>query len=221
MKSKPCIRAKSERRSRWEQLTRDAIHDGVLRVLTQKGDAGLTMENVAAEAGVAKGTLYTYFKDKSDLLESVKESSLEPLRKELLALLEGPLPPHERLNRLVERHLGYFDEHREFYRVLLWQRQSAKSRLKRQRSDPYRVMVDKIADCIRDGIGEHLFKPLDATKVAAMLMEANIAMIGQRLWEEKPGPLEEDARLIIELFLHGLLAGASDPRSRAPLGSRP
>ncbi len=38
------------------------------RVLREKGIAGITVREIAREAGVADGTLYNYFRDKEDLL---------------------------------------------------------------------------------------------------------------------------------------------------------
>ncbi len=56
------------------------------RVLAQKGYASTTISQVAAEAGVSRGLLHYYFKNKEEMLARVVEASLEPA----LALL-GPL----------------------------------------------------------------------------------------------------------------------------------
>ena len=39
---------------------------------------------------------------------------------------------------------------------------------------------------------------------AAMFVEANFAILNQRLLTDKPAPVEEDAKLISEVFLRGL-----------------
>ncbi len=50
---------------------------------------------------------------------------------------------------------------------------------------------------------------MDVRKVSAILMEASIAVIVQRLWDEAPEPWEDDARILIDVFLRGIAAGPS------------
>ena len=209
-------RAKSDRKSQWESFCKKGIQDAVVRILSRKGAEGLTMERVAAEAGVAKGTLYVYYKDKKQLLESVKEASMAPMRQELFGILDGELPPVQKIGRFVERHLSYFDEHREFFRVLLWERQLAETRLRRQQSDPFRTYVDKIARVLREGVRARALRPLDPVKVAAMLIEADIAMIAQRLLMESPGSVEEDARMLTDVFMNGISSPSLKRAARPP-----
>ena len=51
---------------------RDAVKQGIyeaaVEVLTRDGLDGATMDRVAAEAGICKGSLYNYFKDKQPII---------------------------------------------------------------------------------------------------------------------------------------------------------
>lgn len=49
-----------------------------LDLFVEKGFAATRMEDVAAHAGVSKGTLYLYFESKSDLLKAVVENGILP-----------------------------------------------------------------------------------------------------------------------------------------------
>jgi len=207
-------RERANRKSQWESFCKKGIQDAVVRVLSADGTKGLTMERVAREAGVAKGTLYVYFKDKKHLLHSVKEESMAPMRRELFGILDGDLPPVEKLRQFMMRHLGYFDEHREFFRVLLWERQIAETNLRRQQSDPFRTYVEKIAAVLREGASAKAFRPLEPVKVAAVLIEADIAMIAQRLLTDTPGSVEEDARMLTDLIMNGLSLKRTGPARR-------
>ena len=195
------------RRAQWENLTRDEVRDAVIQILSSEGATGLTMERVAAEAGMAKATLYGYFRSKKELLEWVREACLEPLREQARALLEGELPPEEKLRRLVLLHLVYFDRNRGFFRVLLWERQSSLADLKQRRAhDGFRRHLDRIEDVLRAGIAANVLRPVDEARVAVMLMDAVIALNRQRLMCETPPPVDEDARVLLDLLLHGIAA---------------
>jgi AcrR family transcriptional regulator len=195
-----------KRKAEWEELCRRGIQDAVIRLLSREGAEGLTMDKVAAEAGLAKGTLYLYFKDKKQLLAAVKDDSLRPMWAELIAIVEGPLPPAEKLARFVGRHLGFIDENRDLFRMLLWDRQIAETSVRRAQSLPFRGYVEKVALMFREGAQAGVFRPIDPLKAASVLVEADIAMIARRFMTDAPGPVEDDARLVVELFLDGLTA---------------
>ncbi len=116
---------RQERQFQWEAMTRQAIQDAVARLVARRGTHALTMEQVASEAGVAKGTLYLHFKNKQDLMDSVKASSLEPLLQESEEILESSLGPREKIEQVMARRFSYFDQHRELFRFLLEDRQVA------------------------------------------------------------------------------------------------
>jgi AcrR family transcriptional regulator len=54
-----------------EITTRDRILNALQRLLVEEGGAGVTLEKVAAEAGVSKGGLLYHFKSKSDLYDGL------------------------------------------------------------------------------------------------------------------------------------------------------
>ncbi|MCG6963276.1 MAG: TetR/AcrR family transcriptional regulator [Acidobacteria bacterium] len=200
---------RQQRQREWEALTRRAIEEAVVRLLTKSGSQGFTMEQVAAEAGVAKGTLYLHFKGKKDLLDQVKEASLAPLREELEAIFNADLGPQEKIRELVANQLRYFDERRDLFKVLLEERQVAQLQRTRQQNSRYKYILGRIASVVEEGMRIGVFRSLEAAKVAAMLFEASIAVIGQRLWSDHPAPWEEDARFLVEVFVHGIAARPS------------
>ena len=201
-------------KAEWGALCRRSIQDAVVRILSREGSGALTMEKVAAEAGLAKGTLYLHFKDKKQLLTAVKDEALRPMWEELFAIIEGPLAPAEKLERFVTRHLGYFDEHRGLFRVLLWDRQIAETTLRRQQSHPFREYVARVARVFEEGIRAGVFRTLDPQRLAAMLVEADIVTIGRRFAAAAPGPPEADARLVVDLFLNGVAARPAARRAK-------
>jgi AcrR family transcriptional regulator len=58
---------------------RDAILKAALEEFTASGFAAARMEDVAKRAGVAKGTLYLYFRDKESLFQELVRSMMGPL----------------------------------------------------------------------------------------------------------------------------------------------
>ena len=188
----------------WESSKRQAIQDAVIRLICREGLKSVTMERVAQETGIAKGTVYLHYHDKQELLESVKESALTPMMTSVDEVFRGEGAPELKLRALVSRYFAYFDAHRDLFRVLIYEREVIRVQGSRYQSDRYRHMVQEAARIIRDGIRSGAFRQVDAHNVAAMFIESMYALMNQRLRSEKPAPVEQDANLIGDLFIHGL-----------------
>jgi len=195
---------KTERKHLFEEITRKAIQEAVVNLVARTGTRKVTMDQVAAEAGLSKGCLYIHFQSKKELLESVKTASFKPLGDQLQEILNGSLTPNQKIESIVHRLFSYFDENRGLFRFLLEEREIAQSQVIRQKNSRYRNFVERIANVLDDGVASGLFRHLDSKKVASIFIEAMIAMTARRLLEETPGPLDEDARLLIQVLFRGI-----------------
>jgi len=188
----------------WKALKKESLMKIVVQVLSREGLNGLTMDTVAREAGVAKGTLYTYFRNKQDLVKEAIEAAILPMIDMLNDILKSDLSPDRKLTSLTLNHLLYYEQHRHFFGIFVNDRQAASQRLKRYRSCHYQQFLESVARVIQQGIDQEIFRDCDSHKLAAMLIEADIAVIFQRLLSEQSGPVEADAALITDIFLHGI-----------------
>lgn len=195
---------KDRKKNAWKNVKKNGLMSAAVRVLSREGVSGLTMDDVAMEAGVAKGTLYVYFKNKQDLLKELVETATAPMVEELTTILESKDSPKARLCSMTRRHLSYFDEHRDFFRIFVHDRMTALQRMKRYRNNRYQTFVNAITKVLQTGIEQGEFRSLDPYKVASMWTESNIAMIHLRLLSENPGSSENDAALICEVLLRGI-----------------
>ena len=83
-----------------------AIRAAALDLFAQKGFSAARLEDVAAAAGVAKGTIYLYFSSKQDLLEAIVANTIgASLTKVEQALAASPAPASELL-RLLGRAMA-------------------------------------------------------------------------------------------------------------------
>jgi TetR/AcrR family acrAB operon transcriptional repressor len=195
---------KAERKRLFSQMIETDIREAVMNLVTRTGTRRVTMDQVAAEAGVSKGCLYLHFRSKKELLESVKDACFAPLIDQLQVILDGTLAPEKKIERFVRRMLDYFDENRVLFRFLLEEREIAQSQATRHKSSRYRNFVERITGVLNDGVAQGFFRNLESKKVASMFVEAMIAMAARRLLDEDTNPVEEDTRLLIEVFLGGI-----------------
>ena len=55
----------------YKEIVKSLIIEAAVKVFSQKGYQGSSIDEIAAEAGMSKSTLYTYFKSKLDILKLI------------------------------------------------------------------------------------------------------------------------------------------------------
>jgi len=94
---------------------RNAILDAAMRVFTDKSYHATSVSNVAAAAGLAKGTLYIYFDSKDALTTAIVDRHLASISKQIM-----DAKPCETLDAFLEELRQTMDvtaEQASFYRV--------------------------------------------------------------------------------------------------------
>jgi AcrR family transcriptional regulator len=80
------------RQPKWQRRAEDRpreICTAALEVFSEKGFAAAKLDEIARRAGVSKGTLYLYFKDKEDLFRAVVRDTVAPNIDMVRAMVEG------------------------------------------------------------------------------------------------------------------------------------
>jgi AcrR family transcriptional regulator len=81
-----------------DPVKREQILDGALSVFMQMGFDAASMNDITREAGVSKGTLYVYFKNKEDLFAAIIERQKLRVFSQLQEILEKGMPVRQTLH---------------------------------------------------------------------------------------------------------------------------
>ena len=192
----------------WESFKRQSIQQAVIQLMCREGLPSVTMDRVAHEAGIAKGTIYLHYHDKQELLDDVKSASLDPMIARMDEVFAASAAPDRKLQNYSLRYLQYFDERRDLFRILLYEREVTRVQSSRYQGSRYRHLVDPTARTIREGIRKRIFRTVEPRGAGAMFVDSNLAIMNQRLLTHSPRPVEDDAQLISDLFLRGLKRGS-------------
>src|SRR5438105_3509901 len=96
-----------------------SIKEAAMRVIARKGMSAATMQDIAEEAGVAKGTIYLYFRDRDELVEKTFETAIGELHLRVDAALALDVPFEEKLRAVISAQIGFFRENAEFFRLYM------------------------------------------------------------------------------------------------------
>lgn len=164
-----------ERKEREKQQRRTDIINAAEEVFFAKGYDNSTMDDIAARAELAKGTLYLYFNTKSEICLSIAVRGLILLREAIENVAAGPVNSIEKLKQLLRVCRQYQKEHPNYTRALIRFRDfieqchedSEMLNHARQEND---IIVGTISNIIRNGIQENsIDKDIDVDKLAMAL----------------------------------------------------
>ena len=186
-----------------------SIQDATMRVISRKGMAAATMQEIAEEAGVAKGTIYLYFRDREELVEKTFESAITRLMERIDAAIARDIPIHEKIRAIMASHLEFFGENREFFRLYLSLRMpegpAARQRRQKQNCQPqYRARAQRFAAALKEAMDRGEIRDVDPYKLALFIIEGSTAVILDRLSVEHPPAEDVDVDLITGLILDGV-----------------
>jgi AcrR family transcriptional regulator len=107
------------KREQHKQQTRSAILEAAMRLFTEKGYERTSITDLAREAGIGKGTIYSYFRTKSEIFLAFCEEQLEAVR---TAIVQTELSSMSLLDRLIAVYAADFrfiHRNPEFGRLLM------------------------------------------------------------------------------------------------------
>jgi len=120
----PLAGAKSPAKARRERETverRDAILASARDLFFEHGIHRTTVDDVAARAEVAKGTVYLYFESKETILAHLLLEGLDVLGERLAEAFgaASDLPAETRLRRISAAYLDFFKNEPEYFRLIM------------------------------------------------------------------------------------------------------
>src|SRR6478672_8537555 len=90
--------------------TREAILDATDRLLARYGFRKMTIDDLAKEVGIGKGTVYLHFPSKEEIALSHIDRIIERLKTRLWAIADSSITPDQKIKlMLVERVMFRFD----------------------------------------------------------------------------------------------------------------
>lgn len=149
-------------RARRKAFRREEILEAAFAEFVDKGYVATRVEDIAARAGVTKGTVYVYFADKEALFEATIRNETEPrfaALREAIASNTGSCA--ERLRRFLldfYRIIASDENSREILRLLLSEGRRFPTMASQHYDEFFRPFSVEMASIIREGIASGEFR---------------------------------------------------------------
>jgi AcrR family transcriptional regulator len=188
---------------------REAILDAIERLLARYGYKKTTMDDLAREAGIGKGTIYLHFSSKEDVALSSIDRVVERVQHKLRAIAGSEGSAAARLrDMLVQRVLTRIDSVQAYSQSLDDLFEALRPAYMARRGKYFATETEMFARVLAEGrrAGEFAFSDTHATSHTLLL--ATNSLLPYSLSVRELGERAEIAKNIgrlADLLLHGLL----------------
>lgn len=108
----------SERKEREKERKKQLMLEAAEELILEKGLDSLNMDEVAERAEVSKGSLYHYFKNKTDVVLGICTKATDMLSGQIADVLTKDIPGIEMVYTIGETFLNFVRSHPEFFRSM-------------------------------------------------------------------------------------------------------
>jgi AcrR family transcriptional regulator len=193
---------------------RDRILDAAESLLAQYGYRKMTVEDIAREVGIGKGTIYLHFNGKQELALSTVDRIVKRLVERLREIAAMEAPATERLQSMLEmRVLFRFDRVRKYSQGLDDLLRSIRSALLERREHHFELEAGEFERVLEEGLNRGELSLEDARQTAHLLLIATNSLLPFNLSPRELGDradLHRRAKLVSELLIQGLEAQSAD-----------
>lgn len=187
---------------------RDLILDAADRLLARYGYNKMSIDDLAREVGIGKGTIYLHFASKEEVALCRIDRVIERLKSELTQVASGNESPVIRLRRMLMLRVLYrFDSVQHYTESINHVMAAIRPALLERRKRYFEAEAGILAVVLKEGrrSGEFFFK--DAKATAHALLTATNSLLPYSLSPKELGEresLEEQTGRIVNLLLGGL-----------------
>jgi TetR/AcrR family fatty acid metabolism transcriptional regulator len=188
---------------------RDQIVDTARRLFGERGTTDVSMDEIAAEAGVARSTVYVYFANRDELLGACVQSMYDRLQETIGQIVVDDTPPLERLRALVLGVLERIDESPEFFRLAMATQATTTAAGSAAVGGVLMMigldMIRVLDELVTAGIEAGAFRPdLDPERAVVLVGQQIYGALTVRAGEPEPIPVQQAADEICAFVQRGL-----------------
>jgi AcrR family transcriptional regulator len=185
-------------------LTRQRLLDAAATVFARRGFNGASLDDVAEEAGLTKGAVYSNFASKEDLIDALVEERVDQPMLTITDLVDPTGSSEARAEQAGALLMSMFEQEREAYLLNLEHMTYLARNPRPDRTSHFRERVTAMAEYMQaeaDADGRTL--PLPAYDLAVGLFAMGQGILLERLVNPDDVPDDLFGKLIAAIFAGG------------------
>lgn len=200
-----------EPRKTRKELLSEWRHNEVLHaarhIFGRLGYAAANVEDIAKEAGMAKGTVYLYFKSKEEVFAAVLALDLERLTRETIDGMSAAESFADRITVFLNLRLAYLRNNGDFMRVYVAEfgsRGSGSTVIFEVKQRYIQRGIEFMRQCLERAIARGEIRTVPVEAAAYAIYDIARGFVERHLIGPTQLPLEEDLAFTHSLIVNGL-----------------
>lgn len=187
--------ATKPRRKDLPENRRASILAAARRVFARQGYAETVVDDIAGRAGIAKGTLYLYFKSKEEIFLAALIEDARRLGELTRERMQAADSWQDKVKAYILVRLEYLESHQDFLRIYLAEVRGMFVRGMRMHPECHQVMREsegQLAQVFAAAIAKKEMRPVDPDIAAMTVSDLTRGLMERRLlmWSSSSGPSE-------------------------------
>jgi AcrR family transcriptional regulator len=174
------------------------------RLFLQKGYTATSMRQVAAEAGIGKATIYHHFHNKQAIVIALLQENTAHMD-DALQLVRAEGDPRQRIQVAATVSVNILFESIDIMQIVRREVDGGRDQMQAGYLNFFQEYVSLLADAVRRGTEQGIFRPVDPTNAARVLLtmiQGTFAMAYLGGW--CPQPPTEIAVMLLNVYFQGI-----------------
>jgi len=185
------------------------ILEAARHVFAMKGFNDATVDDIANAAGVAKGTVYLYYKSKREIYFAALKFGVQQMYGGLDEKLKAESTPEGKLRALIAVKLAYFDENRDFFKIYYSELGNLcihPGAIDAEFKTLYVEQAKLIESILKEGIRKKALRNVRAEQAGFAISDLVRSVITQRILGWSKSKLTQDVDFIFDFIWKGIAA---------------
>jgi AcrR family transcriptional regulator len=192
------------KRKKWDPEARKSeILDCAIRVLNKKVYYKCPVDEIAKFAGIAKGTIYLYFKNKEDLYNSVVFSLIDKFIAVIDEVGELNITASKQLSLLLNKMREFLRENKHLFLSIREESQHPKGKVHEELQKRFHRITESVSRIIEKGIKDKEFKSYPPQVVASIILSVT-SLFAHKTFNEDSNDESADSELVLKILMNGL-----------------
>jgi len=195
---------KMRKKKKWDpEVRKREILDCAVKVLNKKVYFKCPVDEIAKYAGIAKGTIYLYFKNKEDLYLSVVFSLIDRFIDLIDNVRKLDVPASRQLYILLDKMNEFLKINRHLFLSIREEAQPPKGRIHEEFNKRFHKISESISRIIEKGIKDKEFKNYPPYVVGSIILSVT-SLFAHKEFSDNDcnGALNSD--LVLKILMNGL-----------------
>jgi len=185
------------------------ILEAARKVFAKKGFHDATVDDIANAAGVAKGTVYLYYRSKQEVYLAALKFGIAQMYSALVEEVRQVSTTEEKLRALIAAKLAYFEENRDFFKIYYFELGKIPTHPGTIDSEFKSLYLDQarlVESILKEGSRKKAIRNLRTDQAAFAISDLIRGVVTQRVLGWTKSKISQDVEFIFDLIWKGIAA---------------